>query len=204
MIRRVLLALSFLAAALTPVLGAAPAFAAEPPPVTAQDHVLGRADAPVTVIEYASFTCPHCADFHNDVLLAFKAKYIDTGKVRLVHRNLPTAPANIAAAAAAVALCAAPDRYFDVAAAFMRDQAGLQTTGIQPWFAAGVAASGKTRAEIETCLDAPSTHAEVDAQIAGAQAAGVTGTPTFFVNGVLVADHSMEALSAAIDPLLRR
>lgn len=203
MIRRAVLALS-LTAALS--MGAASSsFAAEaPPPVTAQDHVLGRADAPVTVIEYASFTCSHCADFHNTVLPAFKAKYIDTGKVRLVHRNLPTSPANVAAAAAAVALCAAPDKYFDVAAVFMRDQANLATTGAQPWFAAGVAASGKTHAEIETCLQAPATRAALEAQIAGAQAAGVTGTPTLFVNGTMVADHSLDALSAAIDPLLRR
>ena len=203
MIRRAVLALS-LTAALS--MGAASSsFAAEaPPPVTAADHVLGRADAPVTVIEYASFTCPHCADFHNDVLPAFKTKYIDTGKVRLVHRNLPTAPANVAAAAAAVAMCAAPDRYFDVAAAFMRDQHNLAATGAQPWFAAGVAASGKTRAEIETCLQSASTRSALEGQIAGAEAAGVTGTPTFFVNGTLVQDHSLEALSAAIDPLLRR
>lgn len=202
MIRRAVLALSFAALSM----GAAPAsFAAEaPPPVTAQDHVLGRADAPVTVIEYASFTCPHCADFHNTVLPAFKAKYIDTGKVRLVHRNLPTQPANVAAAAAAVALCAAPGKYFDVASAFMRDQANLPATGAPPWFAAGIAASGQTRAEIETCLTAPATRATLEAQIAGAEAAGVTGTPSFFVNGRLVMDHSLEALSAAIDPLLRR
>ena len=203
MIRRAVLALSC-AAALS--MGAASAsFAAEaPPPVTAQDHVLGRADAPVTVIEYASFTCSHCADFHNTVLPAFKAKYIDTGKVRLVHRNLPTQPANVAAAAAAVALCAAPGKYFDVASVFMRDQANLATTGAQPWFAAGVAASGRTRAEIETCLQAPATREALEAQIAGAEAAGVTGTPTLFVNGTLVAEHSLDALSAAIDPLLRR
>jgi len=203
MIRRAVLALSC-AAALS--MGAASAsFAAEaPPPVTAQDHVLGRADASVTVIEYASFTCSHCADFHNTVLPAFKAKYIDTGKVRLVHRNLPTQPANVAAAAAAVALCAAPGKYFDVASVFMHDQANLATTGAQPWFAAGVAASGKTRAEIETCLQAPATREALEAQIAGAEAAGVTGTPTLFVNGTLVAEHSLDALSAAIDPLLRR
>ena len=203
MIRRAVLALSF-AAALS--MGAASAsFAAEaPPPVTAQDHVLGRADAPVTVIEYASFTCSHCADFHNTVLPAFEAKYIDTGKVRLVHRNLPTQPANVAAAAAAVALCAAPGKYFDVASVFMRDQANLATTGAQPWFAAGVSASGRTRAEIETCLQAPATRTALETQIAGAEAAGVTGTPTLFVNGTLVADQSLDALSAAVDPLLRR
>ena len=203
MIRRAALSLSVFAALAAAGL-AAPAFAADaPPPVTTQDHVLGRADAPVTVIEYASFTCSHCADFHNTVLPAFKAKYIDTGKVRLVHRNLPTAPANVAAAAAAVAMCAAPERYFDVAAVFMRDQANLQTTGAQPWFAAGIAASGKTREQIEACLNGPTIRAALDAQIEGARAAGVTGTPTFFVNGTMVMEHSLEALSAAIDPLLR-
>ncbi|MDK2748824.1 MAG: DsbA family protein [Brevundimonas sp.] len=200
MIRRAVLTLALLTVTLS-----GPAFAAEPPPpVTAQDHVLGRVDAPVTVIEYASFTCSHCADFHNDVLPAFKARYIDTGKVRLVHRNLPTAPANVAAAAAAVAICAAPGRYFDVAEVFMRDQAELRTTGAQPWFEAGVAASGKTREQIETCLSDPATGAALQAQIEGAQEAGVAGTPSFFVNGKPVADHSLEALSAAIDPLLRR
>lgn len=199
MIRRAVLTFALLTAAL-----AGPAFAAEPPPVTAQDHVLGRADASVTVIEYASFTCSHCAAFHNEVLPAFKARYIDTGKVRLVHRNLPTAPANIAAAAAAVAICAAPGRYFDVAEVFMRDQANLRTTGAQPWFEAGLAASGKTREQIETCLSDPATGAALQAQIVGAQEAGVAGTPAFFVNGQPVADHSLEALSAAVDPLLRR
>ena len=156
------------------------------------------------LFEYASFTCSHCADFHNDVLPAFKARYIDTGKVRLVHRNLPTAPANVAAAAAAVAICAAPGRYFDVAEVFMRDQANLRTTGAKPWFDAGLAASGKTREQIETCLGDPATGAALQAQIEGAQEAGVAGTPSFFVNGKPVADHSLEALSAAVDPLLRR
>lgn len=174
------------------------------PAVTAADHVLGRADAPVTVVEYASFTCPHCAAFHNDVLPAFKARYIDTGKVRLIHRNLPTAPANVAAAAAAVALCAAPGKYFDVAAAFMRNQAALPTTGAAPWFEAGIAASGRTRDEMETCLETPASRETLEAQIDGARAAGVTGTPSFFVDGAKVADPTLDGLAAVIDPLLRR
>ena len=173
------------------------------PPVTAADHVLGRADAPVTVVEYASFTCSHCATFHNDVLPAFKTRFIDTGQVRLVHRNLPTAPANVAAAAAGVALCAAPGGYFDVAEVFMRDQAGLRTTGTQPWFAAGIAASGRTDEQIEACLEAPATRETLEAQIEGARAAGVRGTPSFFVNGKPVAEPTLAALTAAIEPLLR-
>ena len=72
------------------------------PAVTAADRVLGRADAPVTVIEYASFTCSHCAAWTNEVLPDFKARYIDTGKVRLVFRDLPTQPVQAAATAAAI------------------------------------------------------------------------------------------------------
>ncbi|HEX8469511.1 MAG TPA: thioredoxin domain-containing protein, partial [Brevundimonas sp.] len=75
--------------ATSPLAVASVASAAELPPVTANDRVLGRADAPVMVVEYASFTCSHCADWHKDVFPAFKARYIDTGKVRLVYRNLP-------------------------------------------------------------------------------------------------------------------
>ncbi|MDQ1154131.1 thioredoxin domain-containing protein [Brevundimonas sp. SORGH_AS_0993] len=202
--RRLVLALTLsLAAALTAA-GVGPAAAGALPPVTAQDNVLGRADAPVTVVEYASFTCPHCADFHTRVLPAFKAKYIDTGKARLVYRNLPTQPANLAEAAAGVALCAAPGRFFDVAEAFMSHQAALPTTGPGPWFEAAVAASGKTRDQIGACLQTPAPQATLQAQIDGAEAAGVVGTPTLFVNGVLVQEHSLEALSAAVDPLLRR
>src|SRR5690606_11463921 len=112
-------------------------------------------------------------------------------------------PANVAAAAGAVALCAAPGRYFDVVSVFMRDQAELRTGGAQTWFAAGVAASGRTPEEIETCLDDPATRATLEAQIEGAQAAGVRGTPSFFVNGQPVAEPTLAGLAAAIEPLLR-
>ena len=58
-------------------------------PATAADRSIGRADAPVTVIEYASFSCHHCADWHRYVYPTFKTRFIDTGQVRLVFRNLP-------------------------------------------------------------------------------------------------------------------
>lgn len=176
-----------------------------PPAVTAADRVLGRADAPVTVIEYASFVCSHCAHWHTTVLPAFKARFIDTGQVKLVYRNLPTAPAPVAARAAGIARCAAPARFFDVASSLMTGQAavigGAPLTG---WFADAVAASGKTQAEIDACLADPATLNGIRAEIAGATAAGVQGTPSFFVNGRAVADNSLEGLSAAIRPLLPR
>lgn len=170
-----------------------------PPPVTADDRVMGRADAPVTVIEYASFVCNHCAQWHNEVFPQFKARFIDTGRVRLVFRNLPTEPADAAFAAAAVGRCAAPERYFDVARSFFSGQAGLFAGQGRKWFADAVAVSGRTQAEISACFDRPETEARLTADINGAAAAGATSTPSFFVNGRRVADHSLTALAAAID-----
>ena len=174
------------------------------PAVTAADRILGRADAPVTVIEYASFTCTHCAHWTNDVLPTFKARYIDTGKVRLVFRDMPTQPVQIAATAAAIGRCAAPDKFFDVAHHFMAGQAAAFASGdARQWYMDAVAVSGRTQPQIETCLADPATGQALQRDIEAAVAAGVEGTPTFFVNGRRTADHSLETLSAAIDPLLK-
>lgn len=188
---------------------AAPALAADPaptpvPPVTAADRVLGRADAPVTVIEYASFTCSHCAAWTNEVLPDFKARYIDTGKVKLVFRDLPTQPAQVAATAAAIGRCAAPDKFFDVAHHFMAGQAAAFASGdARDWYMGAIAVSGRTQAQIEACLADPATGQTLQRDVEAAVAAGVDGTPTFFVNGKRAIDHSIETLSAAIDPLIK-
>ncbi|MFK0299957.1 thioredoxin domain-containing protein [Brevundimonas sp. NPDC090276] len=187
-----------------PALASEPAASAPVPAVTAADRVLGRADAPVTVIEYASFTCSHCADWTNDVLPTFKARYIDTGKVKLVFRDLPTQPAQIAATAAGIGRCAAPGKFFDVAHHFMAGQAAAFASGnARDWYMGAIAASGRTQPQIEACLADPATQQSLQRDVDGAIAAGVEGTPSFFVNGQRVADHSIETLSAAIDPLLK-
>ena len=176
-----------------------------PPAVTSSDRVLGRADAPVTVIEYASFVCSHCAHWHTTILPAFKTRFIDTGQVKLVFRNLPTNPAQVAASAAGIARCAVPSRFFDVASSLMTGQAAvIEGAPLAGWYAAAVASSGRTQAEIDACLADPATLAGIRAEIAGASAAGVTGTPSFFVNGRAVTDTSLEGLTAAIRPLLPR
>ena len=174
------------------------------PAVTAADRIMGRADAPVTVIEYASFTCNHCADWTNEVLPDFKARYIDTGKVRLVFRDMPTQPVQVAATAAAIGRCAAPDRFFDVAHHFMAGQAAAFASGnARNWYAGAIAVSGRTQPQIEACLGDPATEQAMQRDVEAAVAAGVEGTPSFFVNGKRAADHSIETLSAAIDPLIK-
>jgi len=197
MIRRFLLTLA-LALPLTGGFVAA-ASAQTLPPVTPADRSIGRADAPVTVVEYASFTCPHCAAWQTEVLPPFKTRFIDTGRVRLVFRNLPTAPANVAQAAAAVAHCAPADRFPAVAKSFFEGQAGLFAGDARTWFTNAIAAGGMTEADIETCFANPATKAELEAEAAGAAAAGVQGTPAFFVNGRRTTEHTLAALAAAID-----
>lgn len=178
---------------------AAPQATPTAPAVHANDRILGRADAPVTVIEYASFTCHGCGDWQALVWPEFKRRFIDTGRVRLVFRNMPTDPIELSGPAAALARCAAPDRFFDVVHALFEGQPALLRGGDQQaWFDAGVAASGRTRAQIDACVARPEIRTFLETEIAAASAAGVTGTPTFFVNGRRVADRTLGGLEIAI------
>jgi protein-disulfide isomerase len=167
--------------------------------VTAADRSIGRTDAPVTVVEYASFACNHCADWHRFVYPAFKTRFIDTGQVRLVFRNLPTQPQDMSMPGAALALCAAPERFFDVASALMLGQDAVFRGGTrEAWYAPAIAVSGRTRAELDACAVTPATLAAVNRDVDSAQAAGVTTTPSFFVNGRRVTDRSLGGLEVAI------
>ncbi len=88
--------------------------------ITADDFVLGKADAPVTVVEYASLTCPHCANFHATVLPTIKKDYIEKGLVRFVYRDFPLD--NLALTASVVSRCAGRDRYFAFIDTFFSSQ----------------------------------------------------------------------------------
>lgn len=195
-----------LLALLLATMAAPVAMAQQPPPaVTAADRILGRDDAPVTVIEYSSFICPHCARWHLEVLPAFKARFIDTGQVRLVYRDLPTNPIQLSATAAGVGRCAAPGRFFDVAQALMQGQAAMHASGdASAWFGPAIEATGRPIEEIAACVNGGGFLPALEAEMAGAAEAGVQGTPSFFVNGHRVANGELEILSAAIEPLLAK
>ncbi len=170
--------------------------------VQAQDRVLGRSDAPITVIEYASFTCPHCATWHQTVLPAFKARFIDTGQVRLVFRDLPTSPERLSVPAAAMARCAAPAVYFEVAQALMDGQATLRAGGDpNAWMGRAAERAGRPVAELQACMNDAATQSALNAGVEAAVAGGVTGTPMFLVNGRLVEDSSLEGLARAINDI---
>ncbi|WP_332657542.1 thioredoxin domain-containing protein [Brevundimonas sp.] len=196
---RLLLLLALMIAA--PVASAsAPAVATEQvAPVSAADRSIGRADAPVTVIEYGSFACHACADWHQFVYPGFKARFIDTGQVRFVFRNLPTPPEEMSLPAHALARCAVPGKFFDVAASLMHGQAAVLRGGaLDAWYAPAIAVSGRTRAQIDACAATPATRAAIERDIASAHAADVHNTPSFFVNGRRVTDRSLGGLEVAI------
>ncbi|TIP70790.1 MAG: DsbA family protein [Mesorhizobium sp.] len=166
------------------------------------DMQLGKDDAKVTIVEYASMTCPHCAHFHETTLPALKTKYIDTGKARLILREFPFDPS--AEAGFMLARCS-KDNYFPMVDVLFRQQAN--------W--AGVAntkdallqiskMAGFTQESFEACLTDQKLLDDVrSVQKRGADEFKVDSTPTFFINGKTYKGAlSIEEISAIIDPLL--
>lgn len=173
------------------------------------DMNLGNPKALVHVVEYLSLTCPHCAEFHEQVFPAFRAKYIDTGRVYFTVRELLTAPANVAAAGFLMARCNGGGRYFQVVDQVFRSQSRWKPGApIKPIFVEIAKANGMTEAQFEACLTDEKAQNALESRLTYAtQTDKVTGTPTFFVNGVLVpADHvpSLAELDAAIAKALSK
>jgi protein-disulfide isomerase len=176
------------------------------------DMALGAPEgAKVTVVEYASVTCPHCAAWQEETWPAFKAAYVDTNKVRYVFRELPTPPAPVAVAGFEIARCAGEDKYFDVVHTIMSSQ-GEWRAGVNPrdtLFRVGNGA-GLSNSQIEACITNEAALKAADDRAKAASGAGVTGTPTFFVNGVKVetpgsqSGTSMADLSKAIEAELAK
>lgn len=172
------------------------------------DQALGSDQAPVTLVEYASLSCSHCADFHSKVFPGLKEKYIETGKVRYVLREFPLN--NEAFAAAALARCVGDDKFFPFVDALFTTQ--------QNWFCqdcdteAGLKKlwkqAGFGEDKFKQCLDPKTNKAKLDAILEirkrGAEDFGVSSTPTFFVNGKTVAGvTSLEDLEKAMESHLK-
>ena len=196
--RRGLVALVALALA-----GSTPVFAKTPPAASA-DYGLGNPKAKVTVIEYASMSCPHCARFNNNVFPAFKAKYIDTGKVHYILREFLTPPVEVSAAAFIVARCAPRDKYFNVIDTFFHGQQAMYDSGdVNANLLAAGLAGGLNHDQIKVCLNDEAALKALNERVAGYQkTAGIESTPTLVINGKkLNNEHeaTIESLSAAVD-----
>jgi len=161
--------------------------------------------AKVTVVEYASVTCGHCAVWNEEVWPEFKTKYVDTKKVRYVFREFPTPPQDIAVAGFLIARCAGPDKYFDVVHDIMASQKEWMA-GVAPrtTLFRAAAAAGLSQEQTEACIRDKAAIEEMSDRIKAGIDAGVTGTPTFLVNGTKVVDSSLSGLSQAIDAELAK
>lgn len=176
-----------------------------------EDVMLGDANAPVTMVEYASWTCPHCAQFHADVMPMIKRDYIDTGKVRFVFREFPTAPANIAIAGFAIGRCAGPDKYYDVLDELFERQAGIlsmvrqgdQVKAALMQIAENHGISGEEA--FDACLVDSDIRRTISTAIGRGDAAGVNSTPTVFINGVVLEGYEWryeDGMRAVLDEAL--
>ena len=151
--------------------------------ITKDDRILGNPQAPITIVEYASLTCPHCAHFANDVLPEIKKEWIDTGKAKLVLRDFPLDEP--ALRAAMIARCAPPERYYAFADTFFAAQEKwVRSTDYREALARLAKLGGMGQAEFDTCIT--NTELEnkiVEGRLRATQELDVNSTPTFFVNG---------------------
>src|SRR5258705_6567577 len=140
---------------LTAALVVAASVAVAAPTPAADDMSLGNPKAKIQVIEYASLSCPHCARFNAETFPAFKAKYIDTGKVRYTLKEFLTPPENVAAAGFLMARCAGPGEYFKVVDEGFRSQARWQSGSIKPAPMEISAGKGVNEGQFHLCLSQP-------------------------------------------------
>ena len=162
------------------------------------DISLGKEDAPNTIVEYASMTCPHCAAFHTTVLPELKTKYIDTGQARLILREFPLD--QLAAQASMVARCAGPDRYYPMVGALFETQESWVVEGNEGTQKLLQIAkqAGFTKEKFDQCIGDKAMFEKIlETRTRGHETFGIESTPSFFVNGKrLTGEQTVAAFEA--------
>jgi protein-disulfide isomerase len=167
------------------------------------EMALGRPDAPVTIVQYASLSCPYCRRFQIETLPELKAAYIDTGKVRYVLRA--EFPIGKQSGLATIALrCAPQDKYFVLYDKLMREQATWVSQEVRPDAIFKVAAQvGMTRAQFDSCRENRAMIGKLNTIKERGRRLGVIGTPNFFIDGKLVKTAvGMAEIREMVDPIL--
>lgn len=175
--------------------------------IVVPDMILGNKDAKVTMMEYASFTCPHCAQFHTDVFKPLKADYIDTGKIKFVYREVYFDRYGLWAAM--VARCGGEMRYFGISDILLSTQDEWAATDDPAVVVENLKKIGRTAgmddATISACLEnGDMAQAMVTAYQTNSAADQVEGTPTLIINGVKHANMSYVELKVILDAELAK
>jgi len=167
------------------------------------DIVLGSDKAPVTVIEYASMTCPHCAHFATTTFPELQKRYIDTGKVRFIFREFPLDA--LAAAGFMLARCAGSDKFMPIVETLFAKQPEWMVQKPIPPLMEIAKQFGFTQDSFDQCLANQKVLDSIqEVRDRAADKLGVNSTPTFFVNGKkLTGDQSIETMAKEIDPYLK-
>lgn len=168
------------------------------------ERALGNADAPVTIFEYASMTCPHCASFHDTQYEALKERYIDTGKVRFVFRNFVLNAVDLRASM--MARCAPEERFFGLTKVLFKTQRNWASASDPLAELAKLGRlAGIDEATFDACMKSePLIDGLVKMRDEGSSE-GVASTPTFIINGKRIAgSRTIDELAEIIDPLLRK
>ncbi len=166
------------------------------------EMAIGRADAPVTLIKYASLTCPYCREFQRTTFPQLKREYIDTGTVRFILREFPI---GFQSGAATIALrCAKPERYFELYGKFMAQQNAWVSQEVRRDPIFKIASQvGMTRAEFDACYENQGMISALNAVKERGRTLGVIGTPNFFVNGRLIKTViGMPEIRQLVDPIV--
>lgn len=180
------LAVLLLAPAVLPAVSPARAAPSQTPTLEPNDRVLGKAEAPITIFEYASLTCPHCAAFDQETLPQIEKSWIDTGKAKLVFRDFPLD--GVALRAAMVARCAPPNRFFGFIDALFKTQDSWEVSkNLNESLGRIAKLGGMSQDKVDACLKDQTLADQIVAGRATAeQKYGVDSTPTFFINGTKV------------------
>jgi protein-disulfide isomerase len=151
--------------------------------ISKDDRILGNPQAPITIVEYASLTCPHCAHFANEVLPELKKEWIDTGKAKLVLRDFPLDEP--ALRAAMIARCAPPGRFYAFAETFFASQdKWVGARDYREALARLAKLGGMGKDEFDACLKNTSLeNSIVEQRLIASKELDVNSTPTFFING---------------------
>ena len=175
---------------------------ATPDPTAIADMIVGSADAPVKITEYASFTCPHCANFHATVWPKLKAEYIDTGKVQFTYREVYFDRFGLWASM--MARCGGEMRFFGIAEMLYDKQRAWTASGDPATIAQDLRNLGKTAGLTDEKLDACMNDAENAQNLvawyeANAKADDISSTPSFMIDGEKYSNMSFEDMSKIID-----
>lgn len=163
------------------------------------DKTLGPADAKVTIVEYASATCPHCATFHTTTFQEVKKEFIDTGKVRFISREFPLD--DLALAAFMIARCVPDDKYFPMLDTIYETQKTWAGQNARTELLKMAKLAGLSEADFDKCLkDETLAKGILAMREDGAKKYGVDATPTLYINGKkMEGERDIEAFRKAIE-----